>query len=164
MKINILRAVLIILLIVLFTTIFGFSEQDGEKSGNLSREVTETVTKNVKSIQNLEKSKKEKILSKIEHIIRKIAHFLLYTLVGILMMSLVSTYKLKNVKSVGISLGVGVLYASLDEFHQLFVPKRTALVGDIFIDSCGVAFGIGIVWMMLRIVIKIMRKNLSDFM
>ena len=58
-KINILRAILIILLIAVFTTIFNFSGQDGEKSGSISREVTETVTKDIKSIQQLEKSKNE---------------------------------------------------------------------------------------------------------
>jgi VanZ family protein len=30
-----------------------------------------------------------------------------------------------------------VAYASFDEFHQSFVPGRTALVGDVMIDSSG---------------------------
>ena len=40
-KINILRAILIILLLIMFGTIFNFSNQNGDKSGSLSREVTE---------------------------------------------------------------------------------------------------------------------------
>ena len=91
MKINILRAILIFLLIILFIRIFNFSSQDGETSGNLSREVTETITKNIKAIQRLDKSKKEIVLDKIEHIVRKTAHFTLYTMVGILMMSLMTS-------------------------------------------------------------------------
>lgn len=43
-KINILRAILIILLLIMFGTIFNFSNQNGDKSGSLSREVTEKVT------------------------------------------------------------------------------------------------------------------------
>ena len=150
--INIIRAILIILLIVQFATIFNFSNQDGEESGNLSREVTITVTKNVKSIQKLEKTKKEKVLDKIEHFIRKTAHFSLYTLVGILTMGLMSTYKIKQIKRIGISLGIGALYAISDEIHQSFIPDRTPLIGDIFIDSSGVCFGIIIVIVSFKVV------------
>lgn len=151
MKINILRCILIILLMFMFTTIFGFSNQDGEKSSNLSREITETVTKNIKTIQNLEKSKKEIVLSKIEHIIRKLAHFSLYMIVGILMMSLMSTYKLTNLQRTKISLIVGALYAISDEIHQIFIPDRTAMITDVLIDCCGVVVGIGVVVLIIRL-------------
>lgn len=151
-KINILRAVLIVLLLIMFGTIFNFSNQDGEKSGSLSRKVTEDVTKNVKSIQKLEKSEKEKVLSKIEHYIRKMAHFSLYTAVGILTMSLMSTYDLKLKKRILISLAIGAFYAVSDEFHQIFIPKRTASIFDVGIDSCGVLTGIFIVILLLKIV------------
>ncbi len=160
-KINILRAILIILLIMLFMTIFNFSSQDGEESGSLSREVTNRVTKDIKSIQELEKNKKEKVLGEIEHVIRKIAHFSIYTLVGILMMSLMSTYDLKQIKRVGISFGVGVLYAISDEIHQSFTPDRTPLVSDVCIDSCGVIVGIIIVIILLKLVQKIKNDKLT---
>ena len=141
-KINIVRAILIILLLSLFGTIFNFSNQDGEKSGSLSREITVTITKDIKSIQKLEKSKKEQVLDLIEHIIRKIAHFSLYTLVGLLIMLLMITYNIKQTKRIGVSLIVGALYAISDEIHQSFVPDRTPMIGDVFIDSSGVIFGI----------------------
>ena len=160
-KINILRAILIILLIMVFIAIFNFSSQDGEKSGTLSREVTNRVTKDIKSIQELEENKKEEVLSKIEHIIRKIAHFSIYTLVGILMMSLMSTYNLKQIKRIGISFGVGVLYAISDEFHQSFTPDRTPLATDVCIDSCGVIVGIIIVIILLKLVQKIKNDKLT---
>lgn len=157
-KINILRAILIILLILVFMAIFDFSSQNGEESGSLSREVTNMVTKDIKSIQELEENKKEEVLGEIEHIIRKIAHFSIYTLVGILMMSLMSTYNLKQIKRVGISFGVGVLYAISDEFHQSFTPDRTPLFTDVIIDSCGVLVGLGIVIIMLKIA-KMLRNK-----
>ena len=91
MRINILRIVLIAMLITLFANIFNFSNQNGEESSSLSREITENVTKNIESIQKLEPNKKEEVLGKIEHEIRKLAHFSLYTLVGILSMSIMST-------------------------------------------------------------------------
>ena len=141
MNINFLRAILIILLVAIFSTIFNFSSQDGEKSGSLSKKVTLIVTNNIKSIQKLEETKKEQILNKLEHIIRKIAHFSLYTIVGILLMGLMETYKLTKITKFGVSLGIGAIYAISDEIHQIFVPDRTPLVGDVIIDSCGVCFG-----------------------
>lgn len=159
-KINLLRAILIILLIALFSTIFNFSGQDGEKSGSLSREITVNVTKDIKAIQQLEEHRKEEVLGTIEHMIRKLAHFSLYALVGFLAMSLMSTYCLKRTKRILISLGIGILYAISDEFHQSFIPDRTPLVGDVLIDACGVVAGIVLVLILLKIVEKIKMRSL----
>lgn len=144
-KINILRTILIILLLIMFGIIFNFSNQNGEKSGRLSREVTEDVTKNINSIQKLEESEKEKVLNKIEYHIRKLAHFSLYFVVGMLTMSLMYTFDLENIKRAFISLGIGAMYAVTDEFHQLFIPNRTSSFFDVIIDSSGVLVGIFII-------------------
>ena len=141
MKINILRAILIILLILQMWIIFGFSNQNGEESGSISRRITEAVTKNISSIQE----EKEKVLRKIEHIIRKLAHFSLYTIIGILLMSLMSTYKIKQRKRILISGSIGLLYAISDEIHQSFIPGRGPQIGDVGIDFCGVMVGMCIV-------------------
>lgn len=145
MKINAFRIIVIILLIVTFRIIFGFSSQDGEKSGTISKQITEFVTKDIKSIQSLEKNEKEIVLKKIEHVIRKLAHFSLYTVVGILVMSLMKTYKMENLGRISISLLVGVLYAISDEVHQSFVPGRGPSAQDILIDTLGIVFGLLIV-------------------
>ena len=158
-KINLLRAILSILLLAVFLMIFNFSSQDGEKSGSLSREITINVTKDIKTIQQLEQNKKEEVLNNIEHFIRKLAHFSLYTLVGILAMSLMSTYDLKLTRRIGISFGIGAIYAISDEIHQSFIPDRTPLVGDVIIDSCGVLVGIGIVFAVISVVKKRQKRK-----
>jgi VanZ family protein len=38
------------------------------------------------------------------------------------------------------------LYAASDEFHQSFVPTRTALVSDVFVDTAGGAAGLLALW------------------
>jgi VanZ family protein len=38
------------------------------------------------------------------------------------------------------------LYSASDEFHQLFVPTRTSLVSDVFIDTTGGAIGLLVIW------------------
>ena len=159
MKKNIYRGIIIICLLMLFTSIFAFSNQNKEKSAGLSRKVTYAITDNIKSIQKMEKQQKENLLDKIEHFIRKMAHFTLYTLVGILTMLLMDTYNLKKSKKIGISFFIGVLYAISDEIHQSFVPGRGAMIQDVVLDSSGVIFGIliciGIIAIVKKIFIKI---------
>ena len=141
-KINILRAILIILLLIMFGVIFNFSNQNGEQSGSLSKEITEEVTKNIIYVQKLEESEKERVLIKVEHYIRKLAHFSLYLVVGFLTMCLMSTYELKEIRRIFISLIVGIIYATSDEFHQIFIQDRSSSIVDVGIDSCGVLVGI----------------------
>lgn len=42
------------------------------------------------------------------------------------------------------------LYASTDEFHQLFVPTREAAIHDVVIDTCGGAVGLFVLWSLGR--------------
>lgn len=159
MKVNIIRAILILLLLGTFFTIFGFSNQNGEKSGRLSQKVTEVITKNIKSVQNLDKEQRENVLHRMEKIIRKIAHFSIYTVVGLLLMGLMSTYQLKENNRISISLIIGVIYASTDEIHQAFIPARTAQMTDVIIDSMGVLLGILCAWLITKLLQKIAQTN-----
>ena len=158
-KINILRLMIIILLLATFIRIFCFSNQNGTQSSGVSRKVTEIVTSNMKKVRNMPKSEKELFLEHTEKIIRKLAHFSIYTIVGLLMMSLMSTYKLKQSKRTWTSLIVGVLYASSDEIHQYFVPGRSARVFDVMIDSAGVCLGIWIVIFVLWIAKRVNERK-----
>ena len=151
MKINIIRIVLFILILTTFITIFRFSSQDGQTSSSLSKEVTENVTKRINKIQNLEEAQKKNVLNRIEKIIRKIAHFSLYTLVGILLMSLACTYEFTEFKRGGISFLIGLMYACLDELHQFFISERSAQITDVMIDSMGVLFGLLLVLLIYKI-------------
>lgn len=81
MKKNILRGILILLLLCTFGIIFEFSSQNAEKSGGISRKITEALTNKIKFIQGKPQLEKESILSRMESVIRKIAHFSIYTVV-----------------------------------------------------------------------------------
>jgi hypothetical protein len=48
----------------------------------------------------------------------------------------------------GLALSLVFLYAAGDEFHQIFVPTRTALVSDVFIDTLGGSIGLLILWLL----------------
>ena len=155
MKINLLRIVLLILLFGTFYIIFGFSSQDGEESGGISSRVTEFILEKSNTYKNIEENRQDEIFERTEKIIRKIAHFSIYALVGFLLMGLVSTFKLKEKTRILISLILGVLYAASDEIHQLFSPGRSAQITDVYIDTLGVLVGIFLILLFIKIFEKI---------
>ncbi len=158
-KINILRAIFIILLIGTFSIIFGFSSQDAGESKGISRRVTKIITNPIKSLQEKPEQEKEQILSRIESIVRKIAHFSIYTVVGFLLMALFSTYKLEEMNRFSYSLIIGVIYAISDEIHQCFTPGRGPQVTDVIIDTMGVLLGILLVMLVIKIYEKLIIKH-----
>lgn len=165
MKINIIRGILFLLLVIIFCIIFGFSNQNSEESSDISRKMTEILISNIKSIQKQPKLEKEKVLSRIEKVIRKIAHFLLYTLVGIILMILLNTYKIGEIAKFLTSLIIGIIYATSDEIHQFFIPGRSAQITDVIIDTIGVLFGtlsIMFILKFINLVIKKQKDNISN--
>ena len=162
MKLNIIRGLLITILIAIFVTIFGFSNQNSETSSGLSQKVTNFVVEFIPSIENVPEPEKENVVDRIESIVRKVAHYSIYTLVGILLMSLMSTFKMKELDRIAVSLIVGVIYAATDEIHQAFVPGRGPLVADVILDSMGVLTGIFIVMLVYKIICKMCRHKYNN--
>lgn len=158
MKLNIIRGILIIALIAIFVTIFGFSNQNAETSSGLSRKVTNFVVEIIPKIKDMPEQQKEEVTNRVEKVVRKIAHYSIYTLVGMLLMGLMSTYKLKELDRIAVSLIIGMIYASTDEIHQAFVPGRGPLITDVILDTLGVLTGIFISMLILEMVGRIGRK------
>ena len=157
MQKNVLRGILIVLLLCTFYIIFGFSSQNGEESGGISKRITNFILEKSSKYNNLEQTKKEEVSKRTERIIRKIAHFSIYTLVGFLLMALFSTYEnIKRKYQIYISAIIGILYAISDEIHQSFTPGRGPKITDVFIDSLGVFFGMAVILLIVEI---INRKN-----
>ncbi len=79
-------------------------------------------------------------ISLLSVIVRKTAHFIEYFVLGILSLNCIKNYT-KN-KIVIMSLIFCIICASLDEFHQVFVPGRAGALKDVLIDSLGALSGI----------------------
>ena len=158
MKKNIERIILLILLLGTMTIIFGFSSQDGKESGNISKKITEQIVKRIPQIQEKEQEEKEIIINKKEKVIRKIAHFSIYTVVGILVMAFISTYQIKEKDRIIISTIIGIIYACSDEIHQSFVPGRSPMITDVMIDTMGVILGILLITTIKLIIQKYQEK------
>lgn len=136
------RVLFLILLAIAFYVIYNFSAQNGEMSGSLSQKVTEFIVKIVSKIKTMDTATRLHWIEKLHPIVRKLAHFGVYTVVGFSIMGFMCTFDIRNIFKVLISFVVGVIYAISDEFHQYFIPGRSARVLDVCIDSFGVLTGI----------------------
>ena len=146
---KIVEIILVILILTNFAIIFNFSEQNATESQNLSRKVTLFVLNIWGNYQEPLNETQEQIAFEAECIIRKLAHFTIYVFLGLFLMGLMYMFKLQNKTRIGISLAIAITYASLDEFHQSFVPGRTPLITDVFIDTAGAVVGIYICYYFL---------------
>ncbi|MBR3241687.1 MAG: VanZ family protein [Parasporobacterium sp.] len=88
-------------------------------------------------------------------VIRKTAHFLEYTLLGISLglttHSLLVYNNRKLVVSGLLAWAIGTVYAVTDEFHQQFVSGRSCELRDMLIDSGGVLLGVLIISLILAL-------------
>lgn len=143
MKTKITRLIFFILTIATFVTIFIFSNQNGEESGETSRGFTRVIIEAIPMTKYLEEERKIKLIENAQIIVRKLAHFSIYTVVGINLMGFINTYdKLKQKDKILITILVGIIYAISDELHQMFTGGRTPAIRDICIDTLGVIFGL----------------------
>jgi len=78
-------------------------------------------------------------LTIIHLIVRKIAHFTEYGILGYLAVRAFKNSPGPNISRYWflLSLSIVVLYALIDEYHQSFVPSRSASIYDSFIDMTG---------------------------
>ncbi len=136
------RILFIIMLLATLYIIFGFSSQDGEQSGNLSLKVTNFIVEMFSKVKNMDVTLKMHYIERLHPIIRKLAHFSIYCLVGFSVMGFWCTFDIKNKYKLLWSILLGVSYAASDEFHQSFVPGRGPSIRDVCIDSAGVLTGI----------------------
>ena len=87
----------------------------------------------------------------IHHVFRKCAHLTEYAVLATLLWRAVRKPVRRdprpwNWREAGIAILIVFLYASTDEFHQRFVPTRTPMVSDVFIDTSGAVAGMILLW------------------
>ena len=79
---------------------------------------------------------------KVDHPIRKLAHFTEYFILATLLVGAVDNRNRKRSLRLLIPWAVAAFYAVTDEVHQFFIPGRNCNVGDVLIDSAGAFVGV----------------------
>ena len=124
--------------------IFSLSAQPADESNGLSLKVTKIIIRVVYRFVDADSGELAIGLEGMNHIIRKLAHFTAYLILGLLIMNAFRRSGVPVFKAFILSLIFCVLFAISDEVHQLFVPGRGARVVDVLIDTAGVVVGEGI--------------------
>lgn len=132
--------------VVLMVCIFCFSAQNGMESGDLSLKVSRVLAKVIFfRFGSMDAGQQTFIVSELNFFVRKLAHFSIYTALGMIVYTAVISSGISLKYKRLCSLAVCVLYAAIDEIHQYFIPERSMRLRDVFIDSMGSLFGIIII-------------------
>ena len=153
-------ALSLLLVIAVMVMIFCFSAQSGEQSGAMSgRLTTWALNLIIPDFENFSPEQQEMIRSTVGLIIRKLAHFSEYALLGFSLILHIAQVQKKITVRLPLlwSWAVGTLYAASDEFHQGFVAGRGPSIVDVMIDSLGVIAGI-----MLLLLILLRHRKRSE--
>lgn len=137
-KINILLSWMLVFIWMFL--IFHLSAEPANQSNKLSTGLTEKVIETVKKVTHAN----DLNINTLNHVIRKCAHFSSYLVLALLVLNALRKGERLKVKTVILTFAICALYASSDEFHQLFVPGRGPQVKDVFIDIAGAIVGIGL--------------------
>ena len=144
-----LKIIKLILIILCMSLIFYLSndnkEQSTSKSDNFIKKVVTILKK------DLSQKEQKEIIEKYTFIVRKSAHFFIYFILGILLISYVSEFRQVNIHSILFAIFISFLYACSDEIHQLFVDGRSAKLLDVCIDTLGASLGCFIYHLLFKI-------------
>lgn len=146
-KENAKKIIYLVLVIIWMIAVFMFSNQKGDESQKTSNTVTKIIVKILTYNQNISENEEETLIEKTDYIVRKIAHFSIYLLGGVLIYNYINTFDIETKKKIIISIVIGILYAVFDEFHQYFVGGRSARIFDVCIDSLGIIAGVTIIYL-----------------
>ena len=114
--------------------------QSSEKSGRI---VTVVVKILYPDFEELDDEVQEEITGEISFVVRKLAHFTLYGILGFFSFLSFITYKKIPLKlRYLLILSVGLVYSVCDEFHQTFVSGRSGEIRDVLIDFSGVLLAV----------------------
>lgn len=136
------KIILSLLIIIWMGAIFTFSSQVSDKSSNTSGNTIRFVLNKLQITKNMNKQQENELVESLQGPVRKMAHFSVYALGGIISYMLFSQYEISNKKRIVYSLLLCMIYAITDECHQYFVPGRSCELRDILIDSSGALLGI----------------------
>jgi VanZ family protein len=153
------KVVAIIVVILWMSIVFYFSNQQGEGSSKTSSNVAKIIVNMIDIKNEYTNQEKEELIQIINPYIRKLAHYTIYAIGGIVISQCVYLFYNKEKIMIYISTVVGVLYAISDELHQLIIAGRSGKIQDVLIDSIGILTGIALFLLARKICNKLSCKR-----
>lgn len=142
-----------LLLLIWMAVIFSFSAQPGGESGMVSGTFSYRMMSAADWVFGLDlpEDEMEEGIQLLDHPVRKAAHMTEYAILGLLVFAFLHSLGLRGKVRYPAALLAAACYAATDEFHQIFVPGRSAEFKDVCIDTAGAAIGLVILYFVLKI-------------
>jgi VanZ family protein len=129
--------------ILLMIVIFYFSSKPATVSEESSLRISHLLLNTYEEVadRTYEASVRLQVLSELDHIVRKTAHFMEYALLAVAWVVHFMFHKVRLRGRIGFPILLSSAFAVSDEFHQTFVAGRSGQVSDVVLDSCGAVTG-----------------------
>lgn len=144
------KCIKLILIIICMGIIFYFSSDNAVESTKKSDNVIIRVS-NFFSSTSLTAREQQIIIQKLVVPVRKGAHFLIYLILGGLIVSFLDEFSISERKMILLAVFLSFLYACSDEIHQMFVPGRSGQISDVLLDTVGSIVGIYVYLVIIKI-------------
>lgn len=149
----------LILAAVWMCVIFGFSSNDAEESTAQSNTVTRFIIGMLNpEFDNMSEEQQQEMIDELDGIVRKIAHFTAYAVLGALLCVSIYHAPFAVSKPCLWPMTICAVFAVTDEYHQTFVDGRAGQLKDVIIDSLGAACGIAFA----AVVIILIKKKMQN--
>ncbi len=151
------RVLLWAAVIALMAVIFSFSAQPADESSATSSPFVDLYMRLFHpEADSLSPEEQFELRESASFIVRKTAHFTIYTLLGLLSAAAVTaTFSGSGFRRFWLPILIGALYAVSDEFHQFFVPGRSCELRDMAVDSAGVLLGVLLLASAVRLAVRL---------
>ncbi len=142
-KTLILRILFWSLTVAIMLVIFFNSAKNATESSEVSNSFTDKLfSLFISDYDTMDETEKLSLVSSVQFVVRKSAHFLSYFAMGLFCFLAVNTNNQRLRNKFIVSSSICILYAVSDEIHQLFVPGRSGEIRDVLIDSGGILLAI----------------------
>lgn len=154
---------LLLSILALMVVIFRLSGESKTDSGNRSGHITEVAASLlVSGFDEMPQAEQDKVVERMHHPIRKLAHMSEYALLAILSGSLLLVWddrgRFPLILRPLLPFAFCALYAASDEIHQIF-SHRGASVIDVLIDCCGAVIGLCLLFGLYSLVVHLRRRK-----
>ncbi len=148
--------------VIMMVIIFMFSSQEATTSDKNSLPIAQVAYEIYENISNqeIEHNKEQEIINSINLFVRKSAHVLEYALLSFLIAFHIWACNKKVSIIFLLAIILSFLYASTDEFHQLYVEGRSGQFKDVLIDTSGAVLGS----LMFTIIIPMLNNLRNKFL
>ena len=149
------RAVTTLLTVIVMVMIFCFSMETADDSDKRSGVISEVFIRIFfPGYEQMESARQQAVYDNVQHIVRKLAHFTEYLMLGFMIRLCLESWfghRMKKYRILAfIGFAAGTVYACTDEAHQLAIDGRSGQFTDVLVDGSGVLAGVILGTLLIR--------------